>query len=74
MSCSNVRQQKWYGIVVVLVVFMTHKELSHFKIFPAEWEVFMMILWGLWTRRNKHFHGQLNGREGNVEVIAKVVL
>ncbi|PWA69631.1 hypothetical protein CTI12_AA297550 [Artemisia annua] len=42
--------------------------------FPAKWEVFMMILWGLWTRRNKHFHGQLNGREGKVEEVAKVVL
>ncbi|PWA41769.1 hypothetical protein CTI12_AA548270 [Artemisia annua] len=42
--------------------------------FPAEWEVFMMILWGLWTRRNKHFHGQLNGREGKVEEVAKVIL
>ena len=41
---------------------------------PTEWETFMMILWGLWTRRNKHFHGQLNGREENVEVIAKSVL
>ncbi|GKA01902.1 reverse transcriptase [Tanacetum coccineum] len=40
----------------------------------AELEIFMMILWGLWTRRNKHFHGQLNGREGNVETIARLVL
>ncbi|GKD66527.1 reverse transcriptase [Tanacetum coccineum] len=41
---------------------------------PTEWEIFMMILWGLWTRRNKRFHGQLNGREGNVEAVAKFVL
>ncbi|GKF13866.1 reverse transcriptase, partial [Tanacetum coccineum] len=41
---------------------------------PAEWEIFMMTLWGLWTRRNKRFHGQLNGREGNVEAIAKLLL
>ncbi|GJU93816.1 SH3 domain-containing protein [Tanacetum coccineum] len=40
----------------------------------AEWEIFMMILWGLWTRRNKRFHGQLNGKEGNVEDVAKFVL
>ncbi|GJZ74583.1 reverse transcriptase [Tanacetum coccineum] len=40
----------------------------------AEWEIFMMTLWGLWTRRNKRFHGQLNGREGNVEAIAKLFL
>ncbi|GJX91384.1 hypothetical protein Tco_0344710 [Tanacetum coccineum] len=31
-------------------------------------------LLGLWTRRNKRFHGQLNGREGNVEAIAKLLL
>nr|GFA25246.1 reverse transcriptase [Tanacetum cinerariifolium] len=41
---------------------------------PAEWEIFMMKLWGLWTRRNKCFHDQLNGREGNVEAVAKFVL
>ncbi|GJU10752.1 hypothetical protein Tco_1133148 [Tanacetum coccineum] len=40
----------------------------------AEWEIFMMLLWGLWTRRNKRFHGQLNGREGNVKAVAKFVL
>ncbi|GKE40594.1 reverse transcriptase [Tanacetum coccineum] len=40
----------------------------------VEWEIFMMILWGLWTRRNKRFHDQLNGREGNVEAVAKFVL
>ncbi|GKF24787.1 reverse transcriptase, partial [Tanacetum coccineum] len=34
----------------------------------------MMTLWGLWTRRNKRFHGRLNGREGNVEAIAKLLL
>ncbi|GJU66877.1 reverse transcriptase, partial [Tanacetum coccineum] len=39
-----------------------------------EWEIFMMILWGLWIRRNKRSHDQLNGREGNVEAVAKFVL
>ena len=27
------------------------------------WETFIMTLWGLWTRRNKNFHGQLDGRD-----------
>ena len=33
-----------------------------------------MILWGLWRRRNKQFHGQVSERETNVEVMAKLLL
>ena len=33
-----------------------------------------MILWGLWTRRNKNFHGQPDGRDREVDVAAKHVL
>ncbi|PWA53683.1 reverse transcriptase [Artemisia annua] len=32
--------------------------------FPMEWENFLMILWGLWRRRNKQFHGQESGKAG----------
>ncbi|GKD65499.1 reverse transcriptase [Tanacetum coccineum] len=42
--------------------------------FPTHWDDFMMILWGLWTRRNKHFHGQAKRREVDVEVLAKRLL
>ncbi|GKB03476.1 reverse transcriptase [Tanacetum coccineum] len=41
---------------------------------PTHWDDFMMILWGLWTRRNKHFHGQAERREVAVEVMAKRLL
>ncbi|GKB20418.1 hypothetical protein Tco_0854341 [Tanacetum coccineum] len=34
----------------------------------------MIILWGLWTRRNKHFHRQIDRREADVEVMAKQML
>nr|GEV72389.1 ribonuclease H [Tanacetum cinerariifolium] len=40
----------------------------------AKWEIFMMIMWRLWLRRRKRFHGQLNDREGNVKAIAKLLL
>ena len=33
-----------------------------------------MILWGLWTRRNKNFHGQPDGRDWEVDVVVKHVL
>ncbi|PWA52300.1 hypothetical protein CTI12_AA247440 [Artemisia annua] len=33
-----------------------------------------MILWGLWTRRNERFHGQLHGRERQADVVAKHLL
>ncbi|GJX63743.1 reverse transcriptase [Tanacetum coccineum] len=42
--------------------------------FPMAWENFLMILWGLWTRRNKKFHGQLNEKDANVEVMSKLLL
>ncbi|GJX88621.1 reverse transcriptase, partial [Tanacetum coccineum] len=46
--------------------------------FPMAWENFLMILWGLWTRRNKRrnkkFHGQLNEKDANVEVMSKLLL
>ncbi|GJT41078.1 reverse transcriptase [Tanacetum coccineum] len=41
---------------------------------PTHWDDFMMILWGLWTRRNKHFHGQAERWEVAVEVMAKRLL
>ncbi|PWA65244.1 hypothetical protein CTI12_AA315820 [Artemisia annua] len=41
---------------------------------PSSWEIFIMILWGLWTRRNERFHGQLHGRERQVDVVAKHLL
>ncbi|PWA73584.1 hypothetical protein CTI12_AA146360 [Artemisia annua] len=41
---------------------------------PTCWDFFMIILWGLWTRRNKHFHAQLDRREADVEVMAKQIL
>ena len=34
----------------------------------------MMTLWGLWTRRNKNFHGQLDGRDWRVDVFVKGIL
>ncbi|GJR35426.1 reverse transcriptase [Tanacetum coccineum] len=34
----------------------------------------MMILWGLWTKRNKHSHGQVERREDVLEVMAKRIL
>nr|GEU41444.1 reverse transcriptase [Tanacetum cinerariifolium]GEU62797.1 reverse transcriptase [Tanacetum cinerariifolium] len=37
-------------------------------------ENFLMILYGLWTRRNKIFHGQLNKKDVNVEVMSKFLL
>ncbi|PWA76154.1 hypothetical protein CTI12_AA238720 [Artemisia annua] len=42
--------------------------------YPTCWDDFMMILWVLWTRRNKHFHGQVDSRETDVEVTAKRIL
>ncbi|PWA52122.1 hypothetical protein CTI12_AA457560 [Artemisia annua] len=42
--------------------------------YPSFWDDFMMILWGLWTRRNKHFHGQADRREADVEVMANWIL
>ncbi|GKF28626.1 hypothetical protein Tco_0094968, partial [Tanacetum coccineum] len=41
---------------------------------PTHWDDFMMILLGLWTRRNKHFHGQAKRREVDVEVMANRLL
>ena len=41
---------------------------------PLSWETFIMILWGLWTRRNKNFHGQPDGRDREVDVVVKHVL
>ncbi|GJR86482.1 reverse transcriptase [Tanacetum coccineum] len=41
---------------------------------PTHWDDFMMILWGLWTRRNKHFHGQAERWDVAVEVMAKRLL
>ncbi|PWA42716.1 hypothetical protein CTI12_AA440500 [Artemisia annua] len=38
------------------------------------WETFVMTLWGLWTRRNKKFHGQLDGRDWRVDVFIKGIL
>nr|GEW86844.1 reverse transcriptase [Tanacetum cinerariifolium] len=42
--------------------------------FPMAWGNFLMILWGLWTRRNKKFHGQLNEKDAYVEVMSKFLL
>ncbi|XP_071687926.1 uncharacterized protein [Rutidosis leptorrhynchoides] len=33
-----------------------------------------MMLWGLWTKRNKHFHDQINDIYERVEVVEKRVL
>nr|GEW85835.1 hypothetical protein [Tanacetum cinerariifolium] len=54
----------------------TTKSIVHvmFKCSTTKEELSMMILWGLWTRRNKHFHGQLNGSKGNMETIERLVL
>lgn len=41
---------------------------------PSSWELFLMILWGLWTRRNGRFHGQLDGRAQEVDVVSKHLL
>ncbi|GJR53597.1 reverse transcriptase [Tanacetum coccineum] len=41
---------------------------------PTHWDDFMMILLGLWTRQNKHFHGQAKRREVDVEVMANQLL
>ncbi|GJV21673.1 reverse transcriptase [Tanacetum coccineum] len=38
------------------------------------WETFIMILWGLWTRRNKNFHGQHDGRDQEVDAFVKQIL
>ncbi|GKC88379.1 receptor protein kinase TMK1-like protein [Tanacetum coccineum] len=36
---------------------------------PTCWDI-----WGLWTRRNKHFHRQIDRREADAEVMAKQML
>ncbi|GJX70310.1 reverse transcriptase [Tanacetum coccineum] len=40
----------------------------------VSWETYIMILWGLWTRRNKHFQGQHDGRDQEVDVVVKRIL
>ncbi|GKB57855.1 reverse transcriptase, partial [Tanacetum coccineum] len=37
-------------------------------------ENFLMILWGLWTRRNKKNYGQVDEKDANVEVMSKLLL
>ncbi|GJT03450.1 hypothetical protein Tco_0824619 [Tanacetum coccineum] len=42
--------------------------------FRMGWENFLMTLWGLWTRRNRQFHGQISERDMRVEVLARQLL
>ncbi|GJS08077.1 reverse transcriptase [Tanacetum coccineum] len=41
---------------------------------PMCWDIFTIILWGLWIRLNKHFHRQIDRREADMEVMAKQML
>ncbi|GKC11627.1 reverse transcriptase, partial [Tanacetum coccineum] len=55
---------------------VTLDDFSHVILnkFHMVWENFLTIQWGLWTRRNKKFHGQVNEKDTNVEVMVKLLL
>ncbi|GJY78845.1 hypothetical protein Tco_0484646 [Tanacetum coccineum] len=82
MYCSDAQKLRRYGIRVFCGRFYETQGAVTMEDFcsiilnhsPTHWDVFMMILSGLWTRQNKHFHGQAERREVDVEVMMKRLL
>lgn len=78
-KCSMAKEvwdRSCFGSFYATTGAVTFEDFCHVILdkFPSGWEVFLMTLWSLWTRRNKHFHGQPEGRGMRVDLMANKVL